>query len=313
MSSSFTSSWSTPLHWLKRLITGAALIAAPGFLTAAVLANEVIIVKSSDNVYYNTSATTLIEHADDSLSFRVLLPEQLDTTSSNAGEGRLFVSFGVTAAEAVRRLDADARLISAYLTLEQYRELAIDDQLAILLDQPQQRYLAFCKLLLDPDSVGIILDESTASDSSLASRAQDLGISLNQYQLDTGNKLLPVLRQLLRENDALMMLPVQSIYNPDTLKAVLLSSYRNRKPAISYSPAHVRAGALASIYSSPVDIGRHLAQVINRRVEHPTVASGGFEYARFYSIATNPSVAQALAIELPDEHILRSELDRVQP
>ncbi len=298
-----------PLNWLKGLVIGAVFMSTSTSLAAAPLADEIIVVKSSDNVYFNKSITTLIGHADESLSFKVLMPGQLNSHFTDPDDGRLFITFGAEATSAVKQLDADAHLISAYLTFEQYRELAIDDQLAILLDQPLPRYLAFCKLLLGLDSVGIILE----NDPLLTPSADGYDLTLNQYRLDTANKLLPVLRQLLHENDALLMLPRQSIYNPDTLKAVLLTSYRNHKPAISYSPAHVRAGALASIYSSPVDIGRHLAQIVNQRLEHPSTATVGFEYARFYTIATNPSVAQALAINLLDERELRSSLDRVRP
>ncbi|MCP4469427.1 MAG: hypothetical protein GY815_01865 [Gammaproteobacteria bacterium] len=302
-----------PLNWLKGLVIGAVFMSTPVLLAAAPLADEIIVVKSSDNVYFNKSVTTLIGHADESLSFKVLMPGQLNSDFTDPDDRRLFITFGAEATSAVKQLDADAHLISAYLTFEQYRELAIDDQLAILLDQPLQRYLAFCKLLLGLDSVGIILESDPGSDPLLAPSAGDYDLTLNQYRLDTANKLLPVLRQLLHENDALLMLPRQSIYNPDTLKAVLLTSYRNHKPAVSYSPAHVRAGALASIYSSPVDIGRHLAQIVNQRLEHPSAATVGFEYARFYTIATNPSVALALAINLLDERELRSSLDRVRP
>ena len=301
------------LNCLKGFLAGAIFLSMPAWLAAAPHIDEIIIVKSSDNAYFNQSVTTLIDHADESISFEVLMPAQLNADFNGRGDGRLFISFGVAATNAVKQLDADARLISAYLTFEQYRELAIDDQLAILLDQPLHRYLAFCKLLLGLDSVGILLEDDLESDPPLAASADRYDLILNQYRLDAANKLLPVLRELLRENDALLMLPRQSIYNPDTLKAVLLTSYRNQKPAISYSPANVRAGALASIYSSPVDIGRHLAQIVNQRLEQPSATSVGFEYARFYSIATNPSVAQALAINLLDERELRSGLDRVRP
>lgn len=303
----------SPLNWLKRLVLGAVFMSTPTGLAAAPVIDEIIVVKSSDNAYFNKSVATLIAHTNKSLSFKVLMPEQLNNDFTGPANGRLFISFGTKAINAVKQLDTDARLISAYLTFEQYQQLASDDQLAILLDQPFARYLAFCKLLLGLDSVGIMLEGDPENDPPLARPPDDYSLTLNRYRLDAANKLLPVLRQLLQENDALLMLPQQSIYNPDTLKAVLLTSYRGQKPAISYSPAHVRAGALASIYSSPVDIGRHLAQVVNQRLEQPSAATAGFEYARFYSIATNPSVAQSLAINLLDEGDLRSRLDRVRP
>jgi len=132
---------------------------------------------------------------------------------------------------------------------------------------------------------------------------------LNQYQVDRDNKLLPLLRRLLQQNDALLMLPRQSIYNRDSLKGVLLTSYRNRKPAISYSPAHVKSGALASIYSSPMDIGRHIAALVNLRLGNAAAAQPSFEFARYYSIATNARVARALGINLPSDKDIRSGLE----
>ena len=109
------------------------------------------------------------------------------------------------------------------------------------------------------------------------------------------------------------MLPRGSIYNRDSLKGVLLTSYRYRKPAISYSPAHVKAGALASIYSSPADIGRHLALLVEHRLEDPSWRWPAFEYARFYSIATNRRVARSLDLDLPGEDEIRRQLDRIAP
>jgi ABC-type uncharacterized transport system substrate-binding protein len=105
------------------------------------------------------------------------------------------------------------------------------------------------------------------------------------------------------------MLPRQSIYNRDTVKGVLLASYRSRKPVVSYSPAHVRSGAVASIYSSPIDIGRHLAVLINQGLQNESGADTAFQFARFYSITTNSRVATALGISLPAERDLRSRLD----
>jgi ABC-type uncharacterized transport system substrate-binding protein len=177
-----------------------------------------------------------------------------------------------------------------------------------------ERYLAFCRLLLNAQSIGVISDQGIDTNTpSITPSDTNPGLTVNQYLVDPTNKLLPVLRELLQANDALLMLPRQSIYNQDSLKGVLLTSYRNRKPAISYSPAHVRSGALASIYSSPIDIGRHLALIVKQRLMHADSAVPAYEFARYYSITSNRRIAQALAIELPDESDLRAQLDRIQP
>ena len=98
-----------------------------------------------------------------------------------------------------------------------------------------------------------------------------------------------------------------------TVKGVLLASYRSRKPVVSYSPAHVRSGAVASIYSSPVDIGRHLAMLINEALKKKPDTGTPFQFARFYSITTNSRIATALGINLPAERDLRSTLDKLGP
>ncbi|NCF35502.1 MAG: hypothetical protein GWP56_03785 [Gammaproteobacteria bacterium] len=274
--------------------------------------SQIIIVKSSDNNYFNQSVETLIKQVDRSTEFKVVMPQDLDAVVETGDEQQIYVALGQTAAEAVGRLDGGISAFNAYLTEEQSRNLNLENQVAVLLDQPLQRYLAFCSLMLAVDSVGIITEQAIVLDQGQSDLLRILDFSLNQYQIDPRNKLLPVLRRLLMLNDALLMLPSQSVYNRDTLKGVLLAGYRNRKPVISYSPAHVKSGALASIYSSPVDIGRHLATLINRQLQTPGQQTRGFEFARYYSIRTNPRIAAALGIELPSERELRSALDRLQ-
>jgi putative ABC transport system substrate-binding protein len=304
-----------PLIRLIRTVPllGLVLLLAMSLTPAMTHANqidEIIIIKGSDNSYFDETIATLARHVEHVARVRVVQQANLAREFSDHPEHSMFIAFGPGAVAAVKQFDQRAPLISAYLTYEQYRELAIDNQFAVLLDQPMKRYLAFCKLLLNAESIGVISDQPTDTDTPSDTSSS---LTVNHYRVDPANKLLPVLRELLQANDALLMLPRQSIYNQDSLKAVLLTSYRKRKPAISYSPAHVRSGALASIYSSPIDIGRHLALIVKQRLKHPGSATPAYEFARYYSITSNRRIAEALAIELPDESDLRAQLDRIQP
>jgi len=299
-------------NWYKGLLAGILLL-LPGIAVAQQAANQVIIVKSSDNAYFTQSIETLISHVDKAVRFKVIMVKDLPDSIKDGDSGNLYVTLGQSAAEAVNRLDQPPRSISAYLTLEQFKRLNGKNQLAVLLDQTLNRYLAFCKLMLAVDSVGILDEYPVKLEKQQSEFLGKLQMELRQYRIDPFNKLLPVLRQLLGQSDVLLMLPRQSIYNRDSLKGVLLTSYRNRKPVISYSPAHVKSGALASIYSSPTDIGRHLALLLNKRLQNPGYKAPEYEYARFYSISTNRRVARALDIDLPMESKLRSALDRLEP
>ena len=159
----------------------------------------------------------------------------------------------------------------------------------------------------------MLVEQELELDIYQAGMIEKLDFELNQHRIDTDNKLLPVLRRLLQQNDVLLMLPRQAIFNRDSLKGVLLTSYRNRRPAVSYSPAHVKSGALASIYSSPQDIGRHLALLVEQKIDDPAWQMPPFQFARYYSISTNQRVARALGLDLPARGELRTSLDVLEP
>jgi ABC-type uncharacterized transport system substrate-binding protein len=301
------------MRCLKGLILGILLVSLPWIAASAQVTGQIIVVKSSDNSYFDETIATLVNHVDPASRIKLVMAQELGNDSIDLHPQNLLVALGQSAVETINRLDTGASSINAYLTFEQYNSLDIDHQVTVLLDQPMHRYLAFSKLMLGVDSIGVIDDSEIELKAHAAITLDEFELTLNQYRLDPENKLLPVLRELLQHNDSLLMLPRKSIYNRDTVKGVLLASYRSRKPVVSYSPAHVRSGAVASIYSSPIDIGRHLAMLINQVLKKKPDTGTAFQFARFYSITTNPRIATALGINLPAEQDLRSTLDKLGP
>ena len=291
--------------WRTRLAGSLLLVLACGPLWAQQNTNAVVIVKSSDNAYFDQTIDTLRKHSEEAVQFEsILAGDKISATSP-----RLYIALGQHAVDSLANVAGDVPVINAYLTLEQFHQLPHKRHHTVLLDQPLYRYFAFIKFILQAKSVGIINEEAIRLNRQEADLLEELDLSLNQYQLNTGSKLLPTLRKLLNTNDALLMLPRQSIYNRDSLKGVLLTSYRGRKPVISYSPAHVKSGALASIYSSPTDIGRHVSILMNQLLQKRPISKTKFHFARFYSITLNSRVAHALDLKLPDRSTLRDQLD----
>jgi ABC-type uncharacterized transport system substrate-binding protein len=298
------------VRWSKGLALGILLVSLPCITASAQITGQIIVVKSSDNTYFDQTIATLLNHVDPATRFKLVMAQELSHDSIDLHPQNLLIALGQFAVEKINRLNTGASSINAYLTLEQYNSLDIDHQVTVLLDQPMHRYLAFSRLMLGVDSIGVIDDSEIELKAQAVITLDEFDLTLNQYRLDSENKLLPVLRELLQHNDSLLMLPRESIYNRDTVKGVLLASYRNRKPVVSYSPAHVRSGAVASIYSSPIDIGRHLAMLINQTLKKEPGTGTPFQFARFYSITTNSRIATALGIKLPAEQSLRSSLDK---
>jgi len=273
---------------------------------------QIVVVKSSENSYFNQTLETLINHADDHSRFKIIDTNVLDSASEVLGNSNVIITLGADSASNISSRPPDQLLINAYITLQQTEQFQYHDQnrIAVLLNQPLERYLAFSHLLLNLKSLGTINRTDQVLNSRQQKLLKKLNLDFDQYQPDDANKnLLATVRQLTKENEALLMLPDQSIYNRDTLKGILLTTYRSRTPVISYSPGHVKSGALAAIYSSPIDIGRHLADLVNQYHRGKLDTDNQALYAEYYSIVTNQRVAHSLGLELPGEEKLHQLID----
>ena len=133
------------------------------------------------------------------------------------------------------------------------------------------------------------------------------GLNVIIGEVGTGKTML--VRSLLAHNDVLLSLPAPEVYNKKSLKGILLSSYRQQKPVVSYSPSHVRSGALASIYTSPDDIGRQIARLANQILQARPPAQRQF-HASDFNIMVNQQVARALGIVLPDTDDIARQLNQ---
>ena len=273
---------------------------------------KIVIVKSSDNSYFNQTIETLISHVDDHSRFKVISNKTLESSREILKNANMVITLGANSAGTVTLQSPDQLIINAYITLEQAEKFQPRNRnlIAVLLNQPLERYLAFSHELLNLKSVGTIYRSGPALNTRQRKILEKLDLKLNRYQLGgTNKKLLATLRQLIDKNEALLMLPEQSIFNRDTLKGILLTAYRSRTPVISYSPGHVKSGALAAIYSSPADIGRHLANLVNLHNKGRLNTKTKAIYAEYYSIKTNQRVAHSLGLDLPAKEALRNLID----
>jgi len=70
------------------------------------------------------------------------------------------------------------------------------------------------------------------------------------FVVDDDKQLISTLNRALSYGDFLLAAPDRTIYNPRTMKHVLLTAYRRNRIVIGPSQAYVKAGSLASGYAS---------------------------------------------------------------
>ena len=279
-------------------------------LQAAV--DSVLIVKSNNNHFFDTTIQQVIDSTDGHVKFNITELAILKNKPELIGKPELIITLGFNAASHLQEIQPKSPVLLSYITEFEYQQLNLKDgDTAVLLEQPLQRYLKFIKILLPLKTVGIIKKKSNRlTDQELKSIQKKLDITLNQHSYSLPVKSIDAVRNLLGESDLLLSLPEPNIYNRQSLKGILLTSYRQKKPVISYSPAHVKSGALAAIYASPKNIGNQIAGLLNQLNSQPYFSLQKRYYADTYNITINDQVAQSLEINLPDKVSIKKAMDR---
>jgi ABC-type uncharacterized transport system substrate-binding protein len=178
--------------------------------------------------------------------------------------------------------------------------------LSLLWSEPAPwRQLRLVRLLLpQAKRIGVLYDEHSEfllDELRQAAEALDLQIVGQAWPDSRDNR--PLLA-LLQRSDVLLGLNDADLYNPQTAKNLLLTSYAQQRALIGPGASFVRAGSLASSYSDQVDWLASLDQWLDLPPQRwPSSA-----YPTHFKVLGNRQVARALAIELADDSTLARQV-----
>ncbi|UMZ13797.1 ABC transporter substrate-binding protein [Pseudomonas sp. MPFS] len=112
------------------------------------------------------------------------------------------------------------------------------------------------------------------------------------------------LQAVLRNSEVLLGLDDPSLYNPKTVKNLLLSSYARQQALIGPNAGFVRAGSLASTYSDQQD----WLQTLDKLLDQPPAHWPRSLYPAAFKVLSNPQVARSLGIEEVDAQAVARQL-----
>ncbi|MEX1668071.1 hypothetical protein AB4876_04055 [Zhongshania guokunii] len=122
----------------------------------------------------------------------------------------------------------------------------------------------------------------------------------------TGKTKLRTINRIIQSSDIVLATPESSLYNSQTIRSILLSSYRHQTMIIGPNEGFVNAGALASITTSPEQYTDEIIAMINSYIESNTIPKP--RHPSHYSVKLNYSVAESLGIDLQSEAELLQEI-----
>ncbi|MBV4466732.1 hypothetical protein AB7M29_002171 [Pseudomonas sp. F-14 TE3623] len=172
-------------------------------------------------------------------------------------------------------------------------------------DPPLDRQLRLTRLLLpEARRVGVLFDShSEFLLKEVRQAALPLGLEVVTERWDNTNDSRP-LQALLKNSDVLLGLDDPDLYNPKTVKNLLLSSYARQLALIGPNAAFVRAGSLASTYSDQNDWLKILDELLDR----PSSTWPRALYPQHFKVLSNPQVARSLSIEPMNEASVATQL-----
>jgi putative ABC transport system substrate-binding protein len=107
--------------------------------------------------------------------------------------------------------------------------------------------------------------------------------------------LLKALATLKGKVDFVLCFPDPDLYNPVTIKPLVLASLEHGLPLVGFSPAFVRAGAAAGIFPDYRDLGRQAGEMALRLLRGEERAAD--ESPRKIQVAINQRVDRLLGVE----------------
>lgn len=184
---------------------------------------------------------------------------------------------------------------------------------AVWLDQPLERWLGLIQLVWPEHArVGVLMGPATAVQAAELARAarQRNRQWVQSPPVNSAADIYPALSEVLRQVDVLLALPDPLVFNAGTMQNILQAAYRQRVPLISYSGAHVQAGATLGLYTLPAQAGVQMAQAARllwNGAPLPRPAP-----AQDFTVAINGQVARSLGLNLPDASALAAALRRME-
>lgn len=263
-------------------------------LCSCIQADSLIIVKPRETELTRAFASALRTNFPQRTVEVALLEQNPDIRSAP-----LVVTMGLDALQWRLEQNSPARTVGVYITLDQISaDQGVPPFVQILLASPRpERQLILTGLLFPRmQEAGVLYSPAQRWQlQHWQEAAAQLGLSVRAGEVKHPRELLRVLTGLLDSSDVLLGIEDPAIYNADTVKPLLLTSYSRNRVLIGPSAPFIAAGSLSTTYSTPEDMADSIRLLLEQRWQ-----PGAIGYPQRFSVLSNPQVARSLGLPLPD-------------
>jgi putative tryptophan/tyrosine transport system substrate-binding protein len=235
-------------------------------------AAEVLVVKSSSVKPYNDA----IEGFKSTCKCTVRELNLLESGSDNI-QKQIFLSkpdavlaIGMDALTAVAKIDSVPVFYTMITQSGPDFPLEKKNLSGVGLEIPPDDYLnAIAELLPNKKRIGVIYNEKNTGKYTKKALAicSSLGFEIILKEISGPSEVSASIEGLKGKIDLFWMLPDSAVITPQTIEAILLFSFKNNVPVITFSDKYVKKGALAALRADSFGLGAQTGDLVAKRLK----------------------------------------------
>jgi hypothetical protein len=275
--------------------------------------DNIILIYSPDSTFQSTiaqSLTTQINRSFENIRITQIAPS--DISNNNELNTGLVIAIGL---DSINHADINFKRNDRLLISSDPDEYHVSknigiEQAVLYMSHSYCKKIRLIKSINKQWSTFSYLDNKIkpVNSKKMTHCANQYGLTAIRVSTTQDGNLSQDIKEALESSDLILALPNKTIYNSKSVKNILLTSYRNRKPVIGFSNNFVKAGALASIHSSPEQITSSAHNLIKQYYENNKHFKNITNYPVSFDISINKQVFRALNLTIPDIEILKKSL-----
>lgn len=149
-------------------------------------------------------------------------------------------------------------------------------------------------VLYDPDVTGPLVEGARVE-------AEKAGLELVALPVSSEKDVVRSMRELDDSIDVLWSVADSTVFSPQGLRHILLSTLRTRLPFVGLSPSFVKAGALLALSCDYQDVGRQSGELAVRILEGEGAGDIPIVVPREVSLSLNLRTARQIQVAISEE------------
>lgn len=228
-----------------------------------------------------------------------------------AENSELVIALGEQAFETSAKLSYTTPVLGVQVSLPTFEQVQRKSRRnasnisAITMYQPSTRVLALAENVIPREHrLGLLVGQNTLYEAEqLKLSAQKRKVSVALTQVNFQADLMSKLEALLLDSDVLLALPDAEIFNKETVKPIIFTAFRHKKPVLGCTQSIVNAGALAAVYSDSKHLAKQAAEIAAQSQSTGALLPSP-QTPKYFSVSMNKQVARLFKIKVMDEALL---------